>query len=69
MVDDILAAQGGDRAAQLQRLAGGIPMRRLALPTEVGRVIRSLASSEASYVTGTNLPVDGGNDATGGPYP
>jgi meso-butanediol dehydrogenase / (S,S)-butanediol dehydrogenase / diacetyl reductase len=69
MVDDILAAQGGDRDAQLRRLAAGIPMRRLASPAEVGRVIRFLASSEASYVTGANLPIDGGNDATSGPYP
>ena len=69
MVDDILAAQGGDRSAQLQRLAAGIPMRRLASPIEVGRVIRFLVSAEASYITGANLPVDGGNDATGGPYP
>lgn len=43
-------------------------MRRLASPAEVGRVIRFLASSEASYITGANLPVDGGNDATGGAY-
>jgi meso-butanediol dehydrogenase/(S,S)-butanediol dehydrogenase/diacetyl reductase len=69
MVDDILASQGGDRGAQLARLAAGIPMRRLASPAEVGRVIRFLASSEASYVTGANVPVDGGNDATAGPYP
>ena len=69
MVDDILATQGGDPQVQLQRLAAGIPMRRLASPMEVGRVIRFLASSEASYITGANLPVDGGNDATGGPYP
>jgi NAD(P)-dependent dehydrogenase (short-subunit alcohol dehydrogenase family) len=69
MVDDILAAQGGDPGEQLQRLAAGIPMRRLASPSEVGRVIRFLVSAEASYVTGVNLPVDGGNDATGGAYP
>jgi meso-butanediol dehydrogenase / (S,S)-butanediol dehydrogenase / diacetyl reductase len=69
MVDDILAAQGGDPAEQLTRLAAGIPMRRLASAMEVARVIRFLASSEASYVTGANLPVDGGNDATAGPYP
>jgi len=69
MVDEILAAHGGDPRAQLQKLAAGIPMRRLAAPAEVGRVIRFLASSEASYVTGANIPVDGGNDATAGPYP
>ena len=69
MVDDILARHGGDRKQQLHKLAAGIPMRRLASPMEVGRVIRFLASADASYVTGANLPVDGGNDATGGPYP
>jgi len=69
MVDEILATQGGDPAASLQRLAAGIPMRRLAEPAEVARCVRFLASEEASYVTGANLPVDGGNDATGGPYP
>ena len=69
MVDDILARHGGDPKHHLQKLAAGIPMRRLASPMEVGRVIRFLASSDASYVTGANVPVDGGNDATGGPYP
>jgi meso-butanediol dehydrogenase/(S,S)-butanediol dehydrogenase/diacetyl reductase len=69
MVDEILAKKGGDPAANLRELAGGIPMRRIASPAEVGRVIRFLVSDEASYVTGVNLPVDGGNDATAGPYP
>ena len=69
MVDDILAQQGGDPAHNLQRLAAGIPMRRLAQPSEVARCVQFLASDLASYVTGTNLSVDGGNDATAGPYP
>jgi NAD(P)-dependent dehydrogenase (short-subunit alcohol dehydrogenase family) len=69
MVDDILARQGGDAAANLQALAAGIPMRRLAQPAEVARCVAFLASDEASYVTGAHLAVDGGNDATAGPYP
>jgi meso-butanediol dehydrogenase/(S,S)-butanediol dehydrogenase/diacetyl reductase len=69
MVDEILAKRGGDPADNLRRLAAGIPMRRLAHPSEVARCVHFLASDLASYVTGTNLSVDGGNDATAGPYP
>jgi len=69
MVDDILAKRGGDLTQNLRELAAGIPMRRLAHPTEVARCVCFLASDLASYVTGSNLTVDGGNDATAGPYP
>lgn len=69
MVDDILAKRGGDPDANLKQLAAGIPLRRLAQPVEVARCVHFLASDLASYVTGTNLSVDGGNDATAGPYP
>lgn len=69
MVDDILAKKGGDLPQNLQELAAGIPMRRLASTTEVAWCVHFLASDRASYVTGANPPVDGGNDATGGPYP
>jgi NAD(P)-dependent dehydrogenase (short-subunit alcohol dehydrogenase family) len=69
MVDEIAAKQGGDIAANLRALAHGIPMRRLAQPIEVARCVHFLASDLASYVTGTNMVVDGGNDATAGPYP
>jgi meso-butanediol dehydrogenase / (S,S)-butanediol dehydrogenase / diacetyl reductase len=69
MVDEILAKRGGDTAANLTALAAGIPMRRLAQPAEVARCVAFLASDHASYVTGAHLTVDGGNDATAGPYP
>jgi meso-butanediol dehydrogenase / (S,S)-butanediol dehydrogenase / diacetyl reductase len=69
MVDDILAKRGGNLADNLRDLAAGIPMRRLAHPTEVARCVHFLASDLASYVTGATLSVDGGNDATAGPYP
>ena len=40
-----------------------IPMKRLADPCEVGSVVAFLASPAASYLTGVNLPIDGGRTA------
>ncbi|MEE2768916.1 MAG: SDR family oxidoreductase [Actinomycetota bacterium] len=48
----------------LQHLAETtIPMMRLAEPEEVARVVTFLASDEASYITGTVVPVDAGYTA------
>lgn len=41
-----------------------VPMRRFASPFEVAKVAVFLASDEASYVTGTLVPVDGGLTTT-----
>jgi NAD(P)-dependent dehydrogenase (short-subunit alcohol dehydrogenase family) len=38
-----------------------IMLGRLGDPSEIGRVVRFLLSSEASYVTGSEIVVDGGN--------
>jgi len=45
---------------ELERLAAQIPMRRLAEPVEIARVVRFLAGPENSYLTGQNIVVDGG---------
>ncbi len=40
---------------------GGIPMGRMAEPEETAELINFLVSPAASYITGTNLTIDGGN--------
>ncbi|MFT7319354.1 SDR family NAD(P)-dependent oxidoreductase [Congregibacter sp.] len=51
-------------AAELQKLADEtIPMRRLADPIEIARVVAFLASDSASYMTGTIVTVDAGYTA------
>lgn len=48
-------------AADLQALADAtIPMKRLADPAEIARVVVFLASDAASYMTGAIVPVDAG---------
>ncbi len=41
------------------------PMRRVAQPVEVARVMAFLASDAASYITGATIPVDGGYSCMG----
>jgi len=53
-------------AALMARFADRIPMGRAAQAAEVASVIAFLASEDASFVNGVNLPVDGGLSASNG---
>jgi NAD(P)-dependent dehydrogenase (short-subunit alcohol dehydrogenase family) len=58
---------GSDRDAALQELMhslGGIPMNRPALPSEIADVVAYVVSDRASYLTGTEITVDGGTVPT-----
>jgi NAD(P)-dependent dehydrogenase (short-subunit alcohol dehydrogenase family) len=59
--------QGPDPSSQRPALhdASGIPLQRIARPDEIAAVALFLASDDASFVTGTALPVDGGLSVTG----
>ena len=48
-VDDIKAA-----------LVSTVPLKRLATPEEIAHVIAFVGSANASYMTGSSIPVDGG---------
>ena len=43
-----------------EAIVKNIPLGRQATPGEVARVVRFLASDDASYITGAVIPVDGG---------
>lgn len=45
-----------------ERLVEKIPMRRLGSPTEVAAAIYYLCSDQSSYITGAEIPVNGGQD-------
>jgi NAD(P)-dependent dehydrogenase (short-subunit alcohol dehydrogenase family) len=64
LVANAIGALPPDQAAALhQDLLGRIPMGRLGEPREIANVVLFLASDESSYMTGSELVVDGGYTA------
>lgn len=55
------AQKTGESASEIfDEMAKESPMKRIAEPVEVANAIVFLASPEASYINGINVPVDGG---------
>lgn len=57
---DAMLGQGPQRDAVIASVEAGIPMGRFGTPEEVAHAAVFLASDEASYITGSELHIDGG---------
>ena len=57
---DPMIGHGDDREKNIQALAAGVPLGRPGHPIDVARVVVFLASQQASYITGTDITIDGG---------
>lgn len=55
-----------DDEALLARFYDRIPLRRAGQPDDIASAIAFIASDDARYITGVNLPVDGGITASNG---
>ena len=55
-----MLGDGPDRDEKMAALVKDTPLQRFGMPEEVAEVALMLASDEASYITGTEINVDGG---------
>jgi NAD(P)-dependent dehydrogenase (short-subunit alcohol dehydrogenase family) len=55
-----MLGDGPDRAARMADIVADTPLRRFASPSEVAAVAVMLASDEATYITGSEIVMDGG---------
>jgi len=55
-----MLGSGPDREDRMQALVADTPLKRFGMPEEVAAIAVMLASDEATYVTGTEVSIDGG---------
>jgi NAD(P)-dependent dehydrogenase (short-subunit alcohol dehydrogenase family) len=55
-----LLASSGAAEERLKMLSNNVPLGRLGMPDEIAKAVVFLASDDSSYITGTELFVDGG---------
>jgi 3alpha(or 20beta)-hydroxysteroid dehydrogenase len=60
---DMNARQREKTPELIDKLIGGIPLRRLGTPHEIAHAVVYLASDESIYATGSELVLDGGTSA------
>jgi len=63
ILDPFIAMAGGDEAKGHERLARGIPLKRIGEPDDVAYAVLYLASDESKFVTGSEFKIDGGMTA------
>lgn len=64
MLRSIVDGRNSGTRAPLEKIVDRTPARRLGLASEVAAVVAFLGSDDASYVSGSSYPVDGGRTAT-----
>lgn len=60
ILDPFIAMSGGDEDKAHERLARGIPLKRIGEPDDVAYCVLYLASDESKFVTGAEFRIDGG---------
>jgi NAD(P)-dependent dehydrogenase (short-subunit alcohol dehydrogenase family) len=55
-----LVASTGAGEQRLKMISGNVPLGRLGLPEDIAKAVVFLASDDSTYITGTELFVDGG---------